>query len=374
MTHENPTIPQIIRALTTLEDRHGQKLVDVCEAYEKRIAEAKTVAPLPPLQNDEYLHFEYVEWTSVEDGGYYSNMMQTTASREKGMELLRKLIGDENVFALHVRRYPMPDKGVHAYDEIQRLPVAQSQAYMEGLRADKLDEAYSEVVVAKAELETGYDQLVTSMEDTEKALRSVIDKLMDQMRRTSTQLGRDNKNCTYSEPGALHDLLFGSGVIPDEQWERRMLSKAREDVRRARKHREAVERAMETGNWPVAPFEHGGATERRRCACGKTWHMDEVPPWHNGLQCQAPTHEERVAHAKKTSVWPVAKMKSASGPPIRVCACGQEWAASAVPSRHNGLECRPEKCETSFNGGMCAGDKEHEGQCSPNPADFQRVV
>lgn len=350
---------------------------NVDELFEHlRSLEVETPEPkdLPELEEGEYFHVEYVRHNPVGDGGYLSNMVDLAHSRHEAAEKLTGLVADTEVYAIHVRRYPQPEQGVHVYDEHNSLAVAQSQAYMQMRRADAWEKAHDEIQAAKADLEAGYDQIVTGLEDTEKAHLHVIGDLMDRIRRVEFQLRLDNTSCSYSEPLSILHLLLGVGVRPDEQWERRMISNAKDKVRTERKHHEAVDLARRTGVWPLAPFTHGGNSQERRCACGQTWHMDEVPPWHNGLECQKPTYAEDVAWAKRTGVWPVAKIKEGSKPPVRVCACGEEWLANMVPQRHNGLECQPEKCETAFNGGPCAGDKSHEGICSPHPKDFLKCV
>ncbi len=267
-----------------------------------RSLEVAPEPPLPPLAENEYLHFEYVQWNPIEEGGHYSNMVDVAHSRDEALSKLRELIGSDYVYAIHVRRYPQKEDGVHAYDEVQPFKVAQSKAYMAELRAEQLDRALEAERRSKQGLEDGYEMIVRGLEDTEKALTRVVEKLMDAMRRTHTQLKRDNQGCSYSEPMDLMNLLFGVGITPDEQWEREMLRDAREAVRKERKHREAVDLAQRTGVWPLAPLV--GASARRRCACGMTWHMDEVPSWHNGLECQPypGCAEEECGHPEERHV------------------------------------------------------------------------
>lgn len=326
---------------------------------------------LPPFENGESLHIEYVQLNTVEDGGHLTNMVDLAHSRNEAVEKVTKLLADEAVYAVHLRRYPQPIKGVHLYNESQPLARAQSEAYMERQSAKNLTTAYERLSEEKQRGEEALGREIETLTDIETAYRRVIEDLMDSIRRAHTQLQRDNQNCTYPEPVQIMNLLCGVGITPDEKWERNMLAKAREKAREERKHREAVELAERTGVWPLPKFTHGGNSQERRCACGMTWHKDEVPPWHNGLECQKPTHEQQVAWAKRTTVWPVAKMIKGGK---RQCACGQTWPADKVSSRHNGLECQAEMCETRFNGGPCAGEKGHDGTCSPHPKHFRKCT
>lgn len=161
------------------------------------------------------------------------------------------------------------------------------------------------------ERENRTDWIIERREAEIDFLKGVIGELCLRIERTQQQLRRDNQMCVYSEPLDIMNLL---GRETDAA---RVIQRAREKQRRN------------------------------------------------------PAHKARELElAKRTGIWPVARIKEGSNPPVRVCACGQEWLVNSVPSRHNGLECQPEVCQTQFNGGPCAGIKGHSGDCTPNADDI----
>jgi hypothetical protein len=148
-----------------------------------------------------------------------------------------------------------------------------------------------------------------------------------------------------ADPSEVLQLLVKGSNRPVDELVEKGLMTAREEIRKERKHRDAVEMAKATGVWPLARLE--GASDRRRCACGMTWHMDEVPEHHNGLECQPPKDDEAVE-----------------------CDCGMTWPDGKPDPGHGDMYCRAEPCSTQFDAGPCAGIRGHAGDCTPNADDI----
>jgi hypothetical protein len=308
---EHPTIPQIVRALTTLSDRHQAEIRKVRADYVEKLHKLQERAnlanepELPPLKDGEYFHFEYVEWNPIEDGGYYSNKVEIANTREKALSKLRELIGSDYVYAVHVRRFPMKEQGVNIFDE-RKLPKSQSNAYMQRLRADKLDKAYEELRTSKMKMEDEYERSSQRQEDDLRARDVVIDILLGHIEATHRKLGRDNVNCVVSEPLEYLNLLVPAHTRPGEEWTRTLLRKALKEVRKRREISETDPADTDPSvcryacTHPVANHNEelgcthlgcacrykGGQDEAVECDCGMTWPTGKMGPGHGDMWCQ----------------------------------------------------------------------------------------
>jgi hypothetical protein len=374
---EHPTIPQIVQALVTLHDRHQADMKKIRADHVERIRRLRQgTEPMPPMDHkwDRY-DIEYAEFITDEDGdGYFINKYKKAENRDDALAIARELLANNNVAGIHLLFRKANTTSAwqdHGHAQTDLVAKSQNEAFKARKELHALGQQYDELHKAKEDLEEGYDRDVESLNIRLEARDKVIERLLDRIRRTYEQVRRDNNKCTYSEPLEIMNLLAGVGQQPDDQWFKKLLEQALREEKQKAKDRKAVELARRTGVWPLARLD--GAADRRICACGQTWHMDEVPENHNGLECQPePKKEDPAVECDCGMTWPDGKMGSGHGDmhcQALVCSTQFNGGPCAGIKGHLG-DCSPEKCLTQFNGGPCAGIKGHPGDCSPNADDI----
>lgn len=140
----------------------------------------------------------------------------------------------------------------------------------------------------------GLDRTLERRDAEVEFLKTVIEGLCNRIERTQQQLQRDNRQCVYSEPLDIMNLLGR-----ETDWVK-VVSQARDKARN-----DAVKRAKETcacgaRNRPF-PARHGAkgcAPEIVQCHCGKNWIKGDNPDHHTEAECWIPCricghHEDR---------------------------------------------------------------------------------
>ncbi len=120
---------------------------------------------IPPLGAGEYIHIEYVQGQRDEDEGpvtHFSNMVDIRRTRESAIDKATRLIADEDVWAIHLRRYEPPEQDVHLYDESQPLARAQGEAHQFRTAYEELSQAFMKLEDAKTSMEAEYERQTQS--------------------------------------------------------------------------------------------------------------------------------------------------------------------------------------------------------------------
>jgi hypothetical protein len=279
---EHPTIPEIVQALVTLNDRHQADMKKIRADHVERLRRLQASvdgSPMPPLNKWECFDVEYAEFITDEDGdGYFQNKFKNVESRDDALGVARELLANEQVASIHFRFQKANVTSSWALDghqETNLLAKAQNDAFTWRKELKALGKKYDELYAKKERMAADWDADVESLNVRLAARDEVIDQLLTRIRRVYEQLRRDNSNCVYSEPVDIMNLLVGVGTEPDEQWFKDMLDEALKKEKQRAKDRKSRELGERTG------LEEDPAVEPVTCLCGKVWEDGRLPAGHN---------------------------------------------------------------------------------------------
>lgn len=159
--------------------------------------------PPPPLGDGEFIHFEYLFFDPEDAETGFSNLVEVSHDRRMAGDKAARLIADPRVWAIHIRRYEQPEPGVHLYDEINHLAVAQNKAFAERRRAETLQQLLGAAVGGACEMDTKHQRTIAHNEITIEAFSAVIDTLAGMLDAIRQQANRDQRDAVYCEPGDI---------------------------------------------------------------------------------------------------------------------------------------------------------------------------
>jgi hypothetical protein len=241
----HPTIPEIVQALITLNDRHGDELVRLRDEYTDRLSQidekvTASMGPLSAFDDGEYAHIEYTLLNSVDVGGYISNMVDIAKSRESLAVKLRELVANPNVYGIFVRRYRSGDGSTEpqGHDrEMDATAKLQGRLYESQQALENLTRAHHELEQRYIRLQEEYDAEVGRLEERYDAHGRVVDELFSRIEQAWQRTRKANSDCTYPEPLDIMNLLVGVGNTPTKPWVTKMFSKYLKQVRQETQER-----------------------------------------------------------------------------------------------------------------------------------------
>jgi hypothetical protein len=314
---EHPTIPQIVQALVTLNDRHQADMKKIRADHVERVRRLQEgTEPMPPMDHqwDRY-DIEYAEYITDEDGdSYFVNKYKKVENRDDALSVARELLANKNVAGIHFlyQKHGTTtqwDREGHPQTDI--VAKAQNDAFKARKELKALGEQYNELSQDHERTRQAWNADVESLNLRLAARDTVIEELLTRIRAVYAQLRRDNNNCSYSEPLDIMNLLVGVGQQPDERWYAKLFRTATEDEKRKAKERKSRELGERTGL-----ESRDSAVE---CDCGMTWPDGKMGQGHGDRYCRAQVTQ----------------------------------------------------CPTRFDGGaQCAGTTGHASDCTPNADDI----
>lgn len=162
-----------------------------------------------------YWHIENLALT--ESGPYldFVNYVQVTDDSSHLVEKVGEMIAGidkdapGDAYAIHIRRIPQPEDGVHLYDETQPLAVAQSDALRYRRAFEALTKRYSELETAKQRMEEGYEREIAILERRIGRKGEENERQAMRLERIHYRARRDLECCVTMEPSEILAIFNG---------------------------------------------------------------------------------------------------------------------------------------------------------------------